>query len=78
MDAIVKSYVDNFIEKLGFDKSLSESDKFEHFAAYSILSQEINGSMLKNDLERISVGKAKGIDSIAFCVNDKLINCQQR
>ncbi|MFA6978789.1 MAG: AIPR family protein [Ignavibacteriaceae bacterium] len=73
MDSITKSHLDNFINKLGFQQDLKESDKFEFFAAYSILSQEINGNLLKSDLENISTGQAKGVDAIAFCVNEKLI-----
>ena len=74
MDSITKSYLDTFTEKLGInDSSLSESDRFEHFSAFSLLSQEVNSNILKSDLESISTGKAKGIDTIAFCINEKLI-----
>lgn len=73
MDSITKSHIDNFITKLGFDNSNSESTKFEHFAVYSLLSQEINANLLKSDLEGLSTGSAKGVDSIAFCINEKLI-----
>ncbi|MFC2442892.1 MAG: hypothetical protein ACFNUO_08770, partial [Capnocytophaga ochracea] len=65
MDSITKSYLDTFTEKLGInDSSLSESDRFEHFSAFSLLSQEVNSNILKSDLESISTGKAKGIDTI--------------
>ena len=73
MDTITKSHLDNFITKLGFNPSISESKKFEFFSCYSLLSQEINGNLLKNDLEGISTGESKGVDSIAFCINEKLI-----
>ncbi|MDD5022003.1 MAG: AIPR family protein [Endomicrobiaceae bacterium] len=73
MDTITKSYLENFISKFGFDNLLDESEKFEHFAAFTILSQEVNGNLLKVDLESISTKKSKGIDSIAFCINGKLI-----
>jgi hypothetical protein len=73
MDSIAKSYLDSFIIKLGLGTSLSESTKFEHFCAYSLLSQEINSNLLKIDLEIISTGDSKGVDTIAFCINEKLI-----
>jgi len=73
MDSITKSYLDNFITKLGIDSSLKESVKFEFFCAYSLLSQEINSNLLKADLEVISTGNSKGVDTIAFCINEKLI-----
>jgi len=74
MDSITRSYLDTFTEKLGINNSsLSESDRFEHFSAFSLLSQEVNSNILKSDLESISTGKAKGIDTIAFCINEKLI-----
>ena len=73
MDSITQSHLDNFTSKIGFDISLSEVDKFEHFVAFTMLSQEINGNLLKSDLEIVSTGKSKGIDTIAFCINEKLI-----
>jgi len=73
MDSITKSYLDNFVTKLGFDSSLKESVKFEHFCAYTMLTQEINSSLFKTDLETISVGDSKGVDTIAFSINEKLI-----
>jgi hypothetical protein len=73
MDTITKSHLDNFIDKLGFNTSISEAEKFEHFSAYTLLTQEINGNLLKSDLETISTGQSKGVDGIAFCINEKLI-----
>lgn len=73
MDNITKSHLDNFVTKLGFDPAMAESEKFEFFTAYSLLSKEINGNLLKSDLERISTRQSKGIDTIAFCINEKLI-----
>ena len=73
MDSITKSYLDNFVTKLGLDASLKESVKFEFFCAYTMLSQEINSNLLKTDLEAISTGDSKGVDTIAFCINGKLI-----
>lgn len=73
MDTITKSHLENFIDKLGFNPLISEAEKFEYFSAYTLLSQEINGNLLKSDLETISTGQSKGVDSIAFCINEKLI-----
>lgn len=73
MDTITKSHLDNFVSKLGLSSAISESEKFEFFTSYTLISQEINGNLLKSDLERISTGQSKGVDTIAFCVNGKLI-----
>lgn len=73
MDNITKSYLENFITKFGFNSNISESEAFEHFSSFTILSQEVNNNLLKSDLESISVGQAKGVDTIAFCINEKLI-----
>ena len=73
MDSITKSYLDSFINALGIDDGIKESLKFEHFCAYTLLSQEINSNLLKTDLEAISTGDSKGVDTVAFCINEKLI-----
>jgi hypothetical protein len=73
MDNITKSHLDNFVNKLGINPSLSESEKFEFFTAYTLLTQAINGNILKSDLEAVSTGQSKGVDTIAFCINEKLI-----
>lgn len=73
MDGITKSHLDNFVLKLGINPGIVESEKFEFFSSYTILSQEINGNLLKSDLENISTGQSKGVDTIAFCINEKLI-----
>jgi len=74
MDNITRSFLDTFTKKIGInDPSLSEADKFELFSAFSLLSQKVNSNILKSDLESISAGKGKGVDTIAFCINEKLI-----
>ncbi|MBX2932043.1 MAG: AIPR family protein [Chitinophagaceae bacterium] len=73
MDSISKSHLDNFITKFGFNSSIKESEAFEHFSAFTLLTQEVNGNLLKPDLEAISTGQAKGVDTIAFCINEKLV-----
>jgi hypothetical protein len=65
--------LDNFIDIFGFDPLLPESDKFEYFSIFSILSQKINNSLNKNDLEIFSTGKSKGVDAIAVAINEKTI-----
>lgn len=73
MDKISKSHLDNFIAKFEFNPNIKESEAFEHFSAFTLLSQEVNGNLLKSDLEAISTWHAKGVDTIAFCINEKLI-----
>jgi hypothetical protein len=73
MDNVTKSYLENFIKALGIDDGIKESLKFEHFCAFTILSQKVNYDLLKNDLEAVSTGNSKGIDTVAFCINGKLI-----
>lgn len=73
MDTITKSHLDSFAEKLGFPGDTKESKLFEYFATYSLLTHEVNNTLSKNDLENLSVGGAKGVDSIAICINDKII-----
>ena len=73
MDNITKSHLDNFIIKLGFNPNLPESQKFEFFTSHTMLAQEVSSNLLKEDLELISTGQSKGVDTIAFCINEKLI-----
>ena len=73
MDAIVKSYCESFITNQGLPINIKDSIKFEHFSAFSVLSKNINNNLLKSDLENISTGDSKGVDTIAFCINEKLI-----
>ena len=73
MDIITKSHLDNFVSKLGFNTTIKEAEKFEFFSSFTLLSQEINGNLFKSDLVGISTGQSKGVDTIAFCINGKLI-----
>ncbi|OIO30481.1 MAG: hypothetical protein COS28_01265 [Nitrospirae bacterium CG02_land_8_20_14_3_00_44_33] len=73
MDSITKSHLKSFIEKIGFSEKIKETDQFEYFVTYSILSHEVNSIISKNELENMSTGKSKGIDAIAFCINDKIV-----
>lgn len=75
MDTKLKSYLDNFIEDFGLkicDKDLSIN--FEYFSCYSIVSNSLIGSSLSlSEIEDMSLGENKGIDSASFIVNNKLI-----
>lgn len=73
MDNITKSYVDGFIKKLGIDEQLEYCKKFELFSSYSLLSKISIDILSMNDLESISTGDSKGVDTIAFFINDRLI-----
>jgi len=75
MDSIIRSYLNGFSDKFDLDKNLSESKKFEYFSLFSILSDEINSNIDKNDLELIVLPEGtKGIDGIAITINDLLIS----
>jgi hypothetical protein len=74
MDSIVRSYLDSFCGKFNIDKNLSESKRFEYFSIFSILSDEINSKLDKNDLESIILPDGtRGIDGISVTINDALI-----
>lgn len=73
MDIITKSQVDSFVDKYGISSTKTEAVKFEYFVAYSLLSHEVIGILSKDDLDKISTGAAKGVDSIAMCINEKLV-----
>jgi hypothetical protein len=71
-DIVVEGYLKSFVEDFGF-QDLSESEKFERFCAFSCLNKEFNFSLASNDLNDISVGTNKGIDSISFYINGELV-----
>lgn len=73
MDKITQSYLTNFASNLGLQTGMSENLLFEYFAAYTMISKYVNNNLLKDDLEAMSTGNAKGVDSISFCINEKLI-----
>lgn len=74
MDSIVRSYLDSFCSKFNIDKNLSESKRFEYFSIFSILSDEVNSNLDKNDLESIILPDGtRGIDGISVTINDALI-----
>ena len=71
-DIVVESYLKDFIESQGFS-DIEESEQFERFCSFSILNKEFSSSLNREDLDDISVGLNKGIDSIAFSINGELI-----
>ncbi|MHB9011633.1 MAG: AIPR family protein [Ignavibacteriaceae bacterium] len=71
-DIVIDGNLKTFVEDLGF-QDLKESEQFERFCSFSILNKEFNYSLSGEDLNDISVGKNKGIDSIAFYVGGELI-----
>lgn len=79
MDAITHGYLKEFIDKFDLEDDNNKiSDNFEYFCSYVILSKLIkNQSLELSDLEAVSAGKNKGIDSICFIINGKLISTFQ-
>ena len=67
-DIVIEGYLKSFIEDFGF-QDLDESEQFERFCSFSILNKEFNYSLSDDDLNDISIGKNKGIDSIVFNFN---------
>jgi len=76
MDTITKSYLEKFIEQYELENTTEEvSNNFEKFCSYTILSKELaNSSLSLDDIERVGVGKNKGIDSICVIINGKLVH----
>lgn len=71
-DIVIEGYLKSFVEDFGF-QDLDESEQFERFCSFSILNKEFNYSLSDDDLNDISIGKNKGIDSIVFNVNGELV-----
>jgi len=75
MDSIVASYLNNFNDKFNIDKNLPQPKQFEYFSIFSILSEEINSNLNKNDLELIVLPDGtRGVDGIAVTINDMLVS----
>ena len=71
-DIVIEGNLKSFVEDFGF-QDLEESKQFERFCAFSILNKEFNYTLSSEDLNDISAGGNKGIDSIAFHINGELI-----
>lgn len=76
-DIVIDAYLKSFVEDFGF-QDLKESQQFERFCSYSILNKEFNYSLSSNDLNEISIGLNRGIDSIAFYVNGELVKNKEQ
>jgi len=79
MERITKSYLNKFIDQFGYEnKPEFLSENFEKFCSYLIISNELpNQGLNSEDFDNVSVGKNKGIDSICFIVNGKLVSSTQ-
>ncbi len=77
MKPILESYLNDFRENLGLN--LEGSELFERFAIYCVLYRELypNFSISPEDLNSINTGDYRGIDSIAFIINGRLIHSLQ-
>ena len=71
-DIVIEGYLKSFAEDFGF-QDLDEYEQFERFCAYSTFNKEFNYSLSSDDLNDISIGSNKGIDSIVFYVSGELI-----
>lgn len=71
-DIVIEGNLKSFVEDFGF-QDLLESEQFERFCSFSILNKEFNYTLSSEDLNDISVGTNKGIDSIVFHVNGELV-----
>lgn len=72
MDAITKSFLNEFIESKGYT-SLISSEQFEMFTNFCIVNKEYDS--VSFDEKEISTGKStQGIDGIGIIVNNKLCN----
>lgn len=76
MDRIINGLLLAFKKELSLSEDLSESELFEYFANYCIVSKEFSGSF---SLEDISCGGGgdKALDGIAILVNGSLVNSQE-
>ena len=78
METIIKGYVEKFLKSFGLDPNADNTDNFEKFCSYVAFSNELpNQSINIDDIENTSANKNKGIDSIGFIVNGKLINTKE-
>ncbi|MDY8137508.1 AIPR family protein [Aquimarina sp. 2201CG5-10] len=72
MDAITKSFLNEFTDSKGYD-SLTQSEQFEMFTNFCIVNKEYDS--VSFDEKEISTGKnTQGIDGIGIIVNNKLCN----
>jgi len=70
MDIITKYLLDDFLQKNEIETK-GESEDFEKFCNYSIISKEYNEDFT---LEDVSTNKNQGVDAIAILVNGQLVS----
>lgn len=75
---ILQGYLNDFQKDFGFSESIKESELFEHFSNYCILSK-IHPEAFYNDnfkIDEIQVGGGNdtGIDGIAIVVNEHIVS----
>jgi hypothetical protein len=76
MDRITNGLLVAFKKERSLSDDLSESELFEHFANYCIVSKEFNGSFSLEDIYS-GGGGDKALDGIAILVNGSLVNSQE-
>ncbi len=72
LDRITKSLLDDFVSSEGINR-MPESDAFERFAAYCVVSREHPETFNPDDVV-VGSGNDTGIDAIAVIVNGSLIS----
>lgn len=72
IDIVVESHLKSFVDSYGF-QTIAESEQFERFCFYSLLSNAVSHSLNTEDLDDVSVNKNRGIDGISFIVNGKIV-----
>jgi hypothetical protein len=78
MDAIIKGYVEKFLKSFGLEANTDDTEDFEYFCSYVVFSNELPSQSINiDDIENTEVGKNKGIDSIGFIVNGRLVNTKE-
>lgn len=72
LDIALNAKINEFAGKFKLDRTkLDDSSIFEKFSNYVIISNEFEEEL--EDPNKVSTGKARGIDGIGIIVNDKLI-----
>lgn len=76
MDRITSGLLKGFRKEQSLLEDLNESEMFEHFVNYCVVSKEYNGSF---SLEDVHVGGSgdKALDGIAIIVNGSLVNSKE-
>ncbi len=77
VDRITKSYLNEFSEKYGLE--CSETEKFEHFCNYVILSPITSHSISVGNLEQLHIGidGTIAIDGFAILLNKELMTSEE-